>query len=56
MGFSERRALGASTQNGTAACDHFVQFYEDDAVLVEAVAAFIGTTLASAGAAIVRQK
>ena len=53
MGFSERRALGAATRNDTTACDHFVQFYEDDAVLVEAVAAFIGERLASAGAAIV---
>ena len=53
MGFSERRALGASTRHDTTKCDHFVQFYDDDAVLVEAVAAFLGASLASAGAAIV---
>jgi PAS domain S-box-containing protein len=53
MGFSERRALGASTRNNTATCDHFVQFYEDDAVLVEAVTAFIGASLASGSATIV---
>jgi hypothetical protein len=53
MGFSERRALGAMTGNDAKACEHFVQFYEDDAVLVESVGAFIGASLASGAAAIV---
>jgi hypothetical protein len=31
----------------TKACEHFVQFYEDDASIIESVAAFIGASLAS---------
>src|SRR5215216_4504982 len=54
MNSAERPALEAAMQwNDTKACEHFVQFYEDDAVLIEAVTMFIGASLASGGAGIV---
>src|SRR5947207_6684805 len=48
MKFSERRALVAAMRSDTAH-EHFVQFYEDDAVLLASVSAFIGGSIAAGG-------
>jgi len=50
MKVSERRSLAAATRSGTKTPDHFVQFYEDDALLLASVSAFIGGSIASGGA------
>src|SRR5947208_12935457 len=40
-------------RNDTNIRDHFVQFYDDDAVLIDSVAAFMAANLASEGAGVV---
>jgi len=43
----------ASKRSRKKECEHFVQFYEDDAVLIRSVSAFIGGAIAPGGSGIV---
>ncbi len=53
LGKSKRTLTPGLDWSETAASDHFVQFYETDAFLMDSVSAFIGTALEKGEAAIV---